>query len=134
MLQLPFIVVSSIFVYLFVKIPVKKIDIAPRKRIDYVGALNIVLFLTLFLLAINTGGTLVPWTHPLVLTCLPLSFIFLVGFVYTEKYIANEPIIPLGIFEDRSVAAACLTFLFMATSIYCAVCHIDTYFHATKTS
>ncbi|KAF8534609.1 major facilitator superfamily domain-containing protein [Trichophaea hybrida] len=126
-LQLPFIVVSSIFVYLFVKIPVKKIDIAPRKRIDYVGALNIVLFLTLFLLAINTGGTLVPWTHPLVLTCLPLSFIFLAGFVYTEKYIANEPIIPLGIFEDRSVAAACLTFLFMATSIYCAYFFVPIY-------
>jgi len=98
---------------------------APHKRIDYAGALNIVLFLTLFLLAINTGGALVPWTHPLVLTCLPLSFVFLAGFVYTEKYVASEPIIPLGIFEDRSVAAACLTFLFMVASIYCAVCHID---------
>ena len=118
---MPFVVVSSIFVYLFVNVPLKKVDTAPHKRIDYFGALHIVVFLTLFLLALNTGGTVVPWTHPLVLVCLPLSFVFLAAFVYTEKHVAKEPIIPLGIFQDRTVAATCLNFLFMVMSVYCAV-------------
>ena len=118
---MPFVVISSIFVYLFVNVPLKKVDTAPHRRIDYFGALHIVVFLTLFLLALNTGGTVVTWTHPLVLICLPLSFVFLAAFVYTEKHVAEEPIIPLGIFEDRTVAAACLTFLFMVMSVYCAV-------------
>jgi hypothetical protein len=94
---------------------------ARHKRVDYVGALNLVLFLTLFLLALNTGGSLLPWSHPLVLTCLPLSFCFLATFVFTEKRLAKEPIIPLEILQDRTVASSCLTVFFMVMSMFCVV-------------
>jgi MFS family permease len=86
-----------------------------------------VLFLLLFLLALNTGGSLVPWTHPLVLASLPLSAVFLAIFVYTEKHVAKEPIIPLESFKDRSVVSSCLTFLFMVMSMFCAYFFIPIY-------
>lgn len=113
--------VSSIFVFLYVNIPIKKIEGPRHKRVDYLGALNLVMFLMLFLLALNTGGTLVPWTHPLVLIALSLSVVFLAGFIYTEKFIAKEPVIPLKSLQDRTVLASCLTMLFMVMSVYCVV-------------
>jgi MFS family permease len=85
------------------------------------------LFLLLSLLALNTGGSLVPWSHPLVLTCLPLSTLFLAAFVYTEKRIAKEPIIPLESFKDRTVVGACCNFLFLAMSVFCAYFYLPIY-------
>lgn len=120
-LQLPFIALSSAIVYRYVRIPIKDSAEARHKRVDYLGAANLVAFLTLFLLAVNSAGTVVPWTHPLVLTCLPASALFLASFVYTEKHVAREPIIPLESMKDRTVVATCLCFLFLAMSVYCAV-------------
>jgi hypothetical protein len=105
---------------IFVNIPVKKTEVARHKRIDYLGALNIVTFLVLFLLVLNTGGVILPWTHPLIMACLPLSFVFLGAFILTEKF-AKEPILPLEIMKDRTVAAACMFSLFSSMSAYCIV-------------
>ncbi|CCX32435.1 Similar to Multidrug resistance protein fnx1; acc. no. Q09752 [Pyronema omphalodes CBS 100304] len=100
---------------------------SPHKRVDYLGSLSMVLFLTIFLLALNTGGSLLPWSHPLVLICLPLSCVFLGLFIYTELHWAKEPIIPLGIFSDLTVASACLTYLFLSMSVYCAYFFLPIY-------
>ncbi|KAI5814938.1 multidrug resistance protein fnx1 [Pyronema omphalodes] len=127
LIQIPFIFISVIFVYLFVHIPIPPATTSPHKRVDYLGSLSMVTFLTIFLLALNTGGSLLPWSHPLVLTCLPLSCVFLGLFIYTELHWAREPIIPLGIFSDLTVASACLTYLFLAMSVYCAYFFLPIY-------
>ncbi|KAA8892841.1 major facilitator superfamily domain-containing protein [Sphaerosporella brunnea] len=127
MIQIPLVVISSILVLLFVNIPIKRTSEARHKRVDYLGSLTLVLFLLLFLLALNTGGSLVPWTHPLVLTSLPLSALFLAAFIYTETHFAKEPIIPLTSFKDRTVIGACLTFLFMVMSMFSAYFFLPIY-------
>ncbi|KAI5778364.1 major facilitator superfamily domain-containing protein [Geopyxis carbonaria] len=127
MAQIPFILISGIFAFVFVRIPVKKMPKARHQRIDYLGAMTLVIFLVLFLFAVNTGGTKFPWKHPLILGCLSLSFIFLAIFVFVETKQATEPIIPLGILSDQTVMASCATFLFMVMSVFCAYFYIPIY-------
>ena len=109
LIQVPFVFASAILVFFLVKIPVKETGKSPLKRIDFLGALTLVITLVLLLLGLNSGGNSVPWHHPLVLTTLPLSAVFLLIFIYVEERVASEPIIPVRLLLNRTVAAACLT-------------------------
>lgn len=108
-------------VAVFVRIPVKKTSVARHKRVDYAGAFTLVTSLVLLLVALNTGGNIFPWTHPLVLTCLFLSSLCLFAFGYIEKNLAKEPVIPVGLLTDRTVLAACMTNWFMVMSLFSLV-------------
>ena len=117
LIQVPFVVLSTIVVYFTVNIPVKTTEKSAWKRIDYLGSFALVITLVTLLLGLNSGGNLVPWTHPLVLTTLPLSGAMLIGFIYIENNYAAEPVIPVKLLLNRTVLAACFTnwFVTMAT-------------------
>lgn len=84
--------------------------------------------LVLLLLGLNSGGNLVPWTHPLVLTTLPLSGIFLLLFIFIEDKVAHEPIIPVRLLLHRTVACACLTNWLTTMSSFILLYYAPIYF------
>lgn len=100
---------STILVWFVVDIPAKKSEKSKLSRVDFLGAFTLLITLVLLLLGLNSGGNIVPWTHPLVLVSLPLSIVSLLGFIYIEARIASEPVIPVKLLLNRTVAAACLT-------------------------
>ena len=116
LVQVPFVILGTVMVFFIVKVPVKTTEKSVLKRVDYLGSLILTCALVLFLVGLNTGGNVLPWTHPLVLTALPLSLVFLLIFIYVEEKIALEPIIPIRLLLNRTVASACLSywFVFMA--------------------
>ena len=118
LIQLPFLVVSGILVFFTVDIPVKESSKSRIRRIDFLGALTLVLTLLLLLIGLNSGGNVVPWTHPLVLTTLPLSAVSLLLFIYVEDRIASEPVIPVRLLLNRTVASACLTNWFANMALF----------------
>ncbi|TKA61554.1 hypothetical protein B0A49_11826 [Cryomyces minteri] len=118
LIQMPFVVVSGILVFFTVDIPVKVTDKSRIKRVDFLGASTLTAALVLLLLGLNSGGNIVPWTHPLVLTTLPLSAVALAIFVYVEDRVASEPIIPVRLLLDRTVASACLTNWFTSMAVF----------------
>ncbi|KAF7903680.1 uncharacterized protein EAF01_006729 [Botrytis porri] len=63
---------------------------------DYKGSLLLMATITFFILAINLGGNIYPWTHPLILTCIILTIIGLPLFVITEHH-APQPVMPLSL-------------------------------------
>ncbi|KAF2110704.1 major facilitator superfamily domain-containing protein [Lophiotrema nucula] len=93
LIQIPFILLGTILVGLYVRIPVKESDTSAWRRIDH-------------------GGNLVQWNHPLVLTTLPLGASLLAFFVWIEGRTAKAPIIPLKLLLNRTVASACTTYFF----------------------
>lgn len=121
LLQIPFIIVSAALVLAFVKIPVKKTEEARYQRIDYLGSGTLLCSLVTLLLALNTGGNTLPWTHPLVMTCLPLSVVLLGAFSMVELWYAKEPVIPVRLLGNRTVLAVCLTNWFMVMSVFSVV-------------
>ncbi|KAJ5899374.1 hypothetical protein N7495_004118 [Penicillium taxi] len=128
LIQVPFLVISCILVATKVNIPVKETDQARIKRVDFLGAITLVLTLVTLLIGLNTGGNQVPWTHPVVLTSLPLSAVFLGIFIYVEACVVLEPIIPVRLLLDRTVAAACLTNWFTTMSVFGLLFYLPLYF------
>ncbi|RYP66926.1 hypothetical protein DL770_008716 [Monosporascus sp. CRB-9-2] len=108
LVQVPPVLVSAALVAYLVRIPPKVSDKSFLARIDFTGAISLIVFLVLLLLGLNAGGNLVPWVHPLPLTTLPLSVVALVGFVIRESR-AKQPVIPVRLLLDRTVFAACMT-------------------------
>lgn len=128
LIQVPFAVFSGILVFFSVHIPVKEKSKARIKRVDFLGAFALVACLVLLLLGLNSGGNIVPWTHPLVLTTLPLSLVFLILFVYVEDRIASEPIIPVRLLLHRTVACACLANWFITMAVFSLLYYAPIYF------
>ena len=109
LIQVPLTVVSGTLIFFTVNIPVKETEESKWKRIDFLGAFTMITALVLLLVGLNSGGNVVPWTHPLVLTTIPLSAVFLVLFLYVEDRYAAEPVIPVKLLLNRTVLAACLS-------------------------
>ncbi|KAI9782803.1 MAG: hypothetical protein M1839_004554 [Geoglossum umbratile] len=128
LLQVPFVVLSATLVFFRVNVPTLKTEIPSLKRVDFVGALTLIAGLVLLLFGLNAGGNTVPWTHPLVLTTLPLSAVFFVLFVYVEENVASEPVIPVRLLLHRTVAASCLTNWFGTMSIFALIFYGPLYF------
>ncbi|CAN8095752.1 unnamed protein product [Discula destructiva] len=108
LVQVPVVVVSGLLVFFLVKVPPKVSNKSTLSRIDFVGAALTMSFLVVLLLGLNAGGNLVPWTHPLVLTTLPLALVLLIGFVVWESRSA-QPIIPVRLLVHRTILTACIT-------------------------
>ncbi|KAF2136336.1 uncharacterized protein K452DRAFT_353979 [Aplosporella prunicola CBS 121167] len=128
LLQVPLIAISGLLVYLTVKIPVKEKNMSRVRRVDFLGSFTLVCSLVLLLLGLNSGGNVVPWSHPLVLVSLPLSAIFLLVFIYIEDRVASEPIIPVRLLLHRTVLASCLTNWFGTMSVYALLYYGPIYF------
>lgn len=118
LIQVPFIVIGTVLVYLSVQIPVKSNDKTALRRIDYLGSLTLTAGLVLLLFGLNSGGNLVPWNHSIVLITLSLSVVFLVMFAFVESYVAREPIIPTRLLLNLTIAAACATYEFAYMAYY----------------
>lgn len=88
----------------------------------------LILSLVLLLLGVNSGGNIVSWTHPLVLTTIPLSMVSLGIFIYIEKSHAVEPIIPVQLMLDRTVFSACLTNWLDSMCIFSILFYVPIYF------
>lgn len=88
--------------------------------------------LVLLLLGLNSGGNIVPWNHPLVYVSLPLSFICLLLFIFIEDRVASEPIIPVRLLLNRSVAGACLTNWFQTASFFCLYYYVPIFFQVVR--
>lgn len=128
--QVPLVFISAILVWFMVDIPPKKSSESKLSRVDFAGAATLTITLVLLLSGLNSGGNVVPWISPLVLTTLPLALVALGAFIYVEVYWAKEPIIPVRLLLDRTVAAACLTNWFSTMVIFTILFFVPIYFQA----
>lgn len=131
-IQVPFIVVSGLTGFFTIDVPIKDTGTAKLKRIDFLGAGTLVTSLVLLLTGLNSGGNIVPWNHPLVLITIPSSAVVLALFVYIEDRVASEPIIPVHLLLDRSVAATCLTCWFAPMSVFGLIYYGPVYFQVVR--
>jgi MFS family permease len=132
--QVPLVIISGILVWWFVDVPAKKSERSKLSRVDFLGSFTLVVTLVLLLLGLNSGGNIVPWTHPLVLASLPLSILALCGFIYVELYIATEPVIPIRLLLHRTVAAACMCNWFLTVATFAIIFYVPIFFQVSGLS
>jgi predicted MFS family arabinose efflux permease len=68
----------------------------------------------------------------LVYVSLPLSGVLLLAFVYVEDRVASEPIIPVRLLLNRSVAAACLANWFMTMYVFAISFYVPIFFQVVR--
>ncbi|KAI9841894.1 MAG: hypothetical protein M1838_003348 [Thelocarpon superellum] len=128
LIQVPLVLLSTILVYSLISIPVKASNKSRLRRVDFLGAALLVASLVVFLLGLNAGGNFVPWTHPLVIVSIPLAAVIFAGFIYVEEKVASEPIIPVRLLLNRTVASACLTNWFLTLGVFALIFYLPIFF------
>ena len=86
------------------------------KRIDVFGAITLVSAIALILLGVSLGGNQYPWSDPIVYGTLIGGFADLGLFVLVEKYVAREPVMPLGVIFTRTPGFVALSNFFISMS------------------
>ncbi|KAI9649838.1 hypothetical protein NHQ30_002420 [Ciborinia camelliae] len=96
---------------------------------DYKGSLLLMATITFFILAINLGGNIYPWTHPLILTSIMLTIICLPLFIITE-YHSPQPIMPLSLITNNPRSSLIIGNALGAIVINAVLFNIPLYFQA----
>lgn len=102
---------------------------AKLKRIDFVGAITLVIANFALLLGLDQGGN-VSWTSPLVISSLAVAFIFYPLFMLVELRWAAEPFAPKHIMVNPALLASYLCNAFAFAGGLCLVFYISLYFQA----
>ncbi|KAL6858009.1 hypothetical protein ACO1O0_005455 [Amphichorda felina] len=135
--RVPLIIVSGLLACLTLRTPKaapKASEKSRLSRVDFAGAFTLALALVLLLLGLNSGGNVVPWTHPLVLVSLPLSAVALGAFVFVETRWAKEPIIPMKLLLNRTVLSACSMNSLITMVLFMATYYVPVFFQVSGSS
>jgi len=84
------------------------------KRIDYVGGVLSITGLTLFLVALQSGGYTHAWTSAYVLCTLIIGLLLIAGWVVYEWKFARYPMIPHELFRGQRIVALAYVIAFAA--------------------
>lgn len=109
----PLTALSLLIVVFFLRLPDRNVHDTESsdvkwKRIDFLGSFSLTSSVALLLVALNSGGNIVPWSHPIILVMLPASGVSLLVFTLVELKYATEPVIPVRLLVHRTVLSVCL--------------------------
>lgn len=135
-LQVPLAAFVGIAIYLFLHLPKGSPGLGATgtefsqklKRVDFWGALFLVAALMLLLAATSMGGKELAYSLKSFIGMLVGSLVLLVLFVYTEVYVAAEPIIPMAVMAERTVLAASLANWFYTMGVFSNLFYIPVFF------
>jgi MFS family permease len=96
-----------LFLYLDVHNP-KTPVLDGLKAIDWFGSLSIIGLVLMLLLGLEFGGATVPWNSPRVICLIIFGALMSIAFIYSEKRLAQYPLMPMKLFANRSNAASLL--------------------------
>jgi Na+/melibiose symporter-like transporter len=102
------------------------------KRVDYLGTILVLLFTTLFLIAMNFGGQTFPWSSPAVIVPLVFTVIFIVALCWVESRYAKEPLMPPRLFKNQSVVTIMCTNFFFGCAFFAIGYYQPVYFQAVR--
>jgi hypothetical protein len=129
--------VSFILLFMFLQVRCEK-EISWRKklaRIDYVGNVILMASTTTLLYALTYGGSRYPWSSARVVLTLAFGFGGLTAFVLLEHLgWAQEPVIPLRLFKNRTAAVVFVNTFLSAVLLYWAIFYLSVYFQAVLVS
>ncbi|KAJ5679515.1 hypothetical protein N7462_007759 [Penicillium macrosclerotiorum] len=112
-INLPFCGLGLVLIPIFLKLDRKPAPLLESlKCVDYIGSILFVASLSSFLIPLTWGGIMYEWDSWHTLVPLILGLVGLAGFVLYEKDFAQQPLVPIVIFNNRTILASYIgTFL-----------------------
>lgn len=132
-INLPFIGIALVMVPLFLKLSFVPSSLASKlRRVDWVGTVIFVGSTTSFLIPLTWGGVQYAWTSWRTLVPLIIGAAGLVGFVLYERFVAEEPLIRLSIFGNRTAAISYFIDVIHGLCLWCLLYYMPLYYEAVK--
>ncbi|KAI8876845.1 MFS general substrate transporter [Backusella circina FSU 941] len=132
-INLPIGAAAIVVLFFFLKMPMPTQSLSEKlKRVDYVGTVIVLIFATLFLLALNFGGQTYPWKSAAVIVPLVIAVLMVGLLVLVESKFAKEPLMPMRLFRNRSVAAVLITNWFMGITFFSIIYYLPMYFQIVR--
>lgn len=94
-----------------------------RKRIDWLGAFGIVGSVVPLLLAFSWAGSEYAWGSVEIISLLIVAVLFTAFFIWNETR-AEDPIIPLDLFRNRTFTTSVITMFFLGAGMFGAIMYI----------
>ncbi|GAA0259242.1 MDR family MFS transporter [Cryptosporangium japonicum] len=102
-----------------------------RVRIDYLGATLVTAAVSLLLIWVSLAGSQFDWVSWQTAVMVPGALLLGALFVWAESR-ASEPIIPLGLFRNRTVLLATIASLFVGVGLFGASVFLSQYFQIAR--
>ena len=100
-------------------------------KIDYSGALLLIIGVTALLLGVSVFGPQDGWTNSKTMIAGAVTLAFLVAFLVREKY-ANEPILPLTLFKNHTFSITSLLGFIIGAGMFGAIIMLPLYLQVVK--
>jgi len=117
------IIITALFIVYF---PHLRPEIL-KHRIDYLGAITLILAIAPLMLALSWAGVEYPWDSIPIIGMIAFSTVMLGLFIFIESR-SSEPIIPLSIFQNRIVTISLLVIFFTAFGMFGAIIFVPLFF------
>lgn len=136
LLQVPLAIIVGTAIFLNLKLPegspglgASGADFQEKlKRVDFLGSFFLVSSLMLYLVAASLGGQKFAFSSKTFIGLVILALALLLAFIYTEKYISAEPIIPINIMTERTVMSSSMANWFYTMGVYSYLFYVPFYF------
>jgi len=130
-IQVPITLLALISVTFGLKLPhTDNADFrAKLKRVDFAGAVTLVVAVFSLLLGLDRGGN-ISWKDHITIICFVVFAILFVAFIIIEWHIAREPFAPKHIVVNTTLLASYLCNFFLNGAILTVIFHISLYLQA----
>ena len=132
-MHLPLLALGSGIILVFTRFPSSNHSpFGKRGNIDYGGILLFTGGITCVLIPVTWGGVMYPWASWHTLTPLLVGAVTLLSFVAYEAYVAVNPMIPLTIFQTRSLLVSYIGTATHGLILSCGLYYLPFYFQGVK--
>jgi EmrB/QacA subfamily drug resistance transporter len=97
-----------------------------RRSIDYLGSALLAVLLSAIVIAADIGGSQLAWTSPEMISVVIIAIVALVGFLFAEHR-AEEPVLPLRLFRNRSFAVTSAIGLIVGFALFGSVTYLPVF-------
>ncbi|KEF59063.1 uncharacterized protein A1O9_03906 [Exophiala aquamarina CBS 119918] len=102
------------------------------KAVDWAGSFSLIGLMVMVLLGLNFGGATFPWDSPKVLCLIAFGILVAIFFLFNEARLAQHPVMPLGVFRQRSNAACLIIGFIQHFVLNAAEYYLPLYFQSAK--
>jgi EmrB/QacA subfamily drug resistance transporter len=125
---LPFAIVSLIVLQAKLHLPTVKRDV----KVDYLGATLLMGGVSILLIWVSLGGQQFAWASATTVYMVGGGVLVLAAAALVEGKVASQPIIPLQLFKDRTIALATIAAIFVGVAMLSATTFLSEYFQDSR--
>jgi EmrB/QacA subfamily drug resistance transporter len=123
----PFAVAALIVLQKTLRLPVVRREVS----IDWTGAFLITAAVSLLMVWVSLAGGSYPWLSVQTYVMVPASVLLGVAFVHAERR-AAQPIVPLRLFRNRTIALTSFASLFVGVAMFAGTVFLSQYFQLAR--